>query len=95
MSTQTEVKDPKDPMRDLALQIYVGLACHAYGDVGGAERARPQPKALAQLSFKLAEAFQAADGEFNPITIAAAAATKSAAKFNAADLDLGSLHKPR
>ena len=91
MSTQSA----NDPVRELALQIYVGLACRAYGDTGGAERARPQPKALAQLSFKLAEAFQTADSEVNPVTIAAAAATKSAAKFDAGDLDLGSLHKPR
>ena len=84
-----------DPMRELAVQIYIGLASRAYADTGSAERARPQPKALAQMSFKLAEAFQAADSEMNPVTIATAAAAKSAAKFDAVDLDLASLNKPR
>lgn len=86
---------PHDPIRDLALQIYIGLASRAYGDTGGGERARPQPKALARLSFILAQAFHTADSEENPVTIAAVAATKSAAKFDAGDLDLGSLHKTR
>jgi len=86
---------PHDPIQELALQIYIGLVSRAYGDTGGGERPRPQPKALAQMSFVLAQAFHAADREENPMTIAATAATKSAAKFDAADLDLGSLHKTR
>jgi hypothetical protein len=86
---------PHDAIQDLALQIYIGLASRAYGDTGGGERPRPQPRALAQLSFQLAEAFHTADREQNPMTIAAAAATKSAVKFDAGDLDLGSLHKAR
>jgi len=92
MSTPTI---PHDAMRELASQIYVGLVTSAYGDTGSREGARPQPEALARMSFKLAEAFHAADSAVNPVTIAAAAATKSAAPFDAGDLDLGSLHTRR
>lgn len=89
----SELTKPHDAMRELAVQIYVGLVCRAYGEAG--DGARPQPQALAQLSFKLAEAFHAADGEVNPVTIAAAAAVKSAVRFDARDLDLGSLQTQR
>ena len=84
---------PHDAMRELALRIYVELVSRAYG--GGAEGARAKPEVLARMSFKLAEAFHAADSEVNPVTIAAAAATKSATPFDAGDLDLGSLHTRR
>jgi len=84
---------PHDAMRELALQIYVELVSRAYG--GGGEGARPKPEVLARMSFKLAEAFHAADSEVNPVTIAAEAATKSAAPFDAGELDLGSLNTRR
>ena len=86
---------PQDTMRELAAQIYVGLVCRAYGEAGHGEETRQSPEALARTSFKLAEAFQLADGEVNPITIAAAAATKRAIPFDAADIDLASLHAQR
>ena len=91
----SETSRPHDSMRELAVQIYIGLACRAYGDPGRGEETRQSPVALARTSFKLAEAFQLADGEVNPVTIAAAAATKKAIPFDASDLDLGSLHAPR
>jgi len=84
-----------DAMRELAVQIYIGLVSRVYGDADRAKEARPQPEALARLSFKLAEAFHAADGEVNPVTIAAAAALKAETPFDARDLDLGSLHTHR
>jgi hypothetical protein len=84
-----------DAMRELALQIYIGLVSRVYGDAGRGEETQRQPEALARLSFELAEAFHLADGEVNPITIAAAAATKSAIHFDASDLDLGILHAQR
>ena len=84
-----------DTVRELAVQIYIGLVCRAYGDAGRTEETRPSPESLGRMSFKLAEAFHLTDGEVNPITIAAAAATKSAIRFDAADLDLGSLQTHR
>ena len=91
----SELSRPRDTVRELATQIYVGLVCRAYGEASGGEETRQSPEALARTSFKLAEAFHLADGEVNPITIAAAAATKSATRFDASDLDLGSLQAKR
>jgi hypothetical protein len=84
-----------DAMRELALQIYIGLISRAYGNAGRTEETRQSPVALARMSFKLAEAFHAADGEVNPVTIAAAAALKAETPFDARDLDLGSLQARR
>lgn len=96
MSTTTSPAGTrKDPIADLALQIYVGMASRIYGDAAGKEGAVLQPRELAHLSFRLAEAFHAEDRAANPVTIAAAAAAKAAVKFDAADLDLGSLHHRR
>ena len=91
----SELGRPHDSTRELAAQIYVGLVCRAYGKAGRDEETRQSPEALARASFKLAEAFHLADGEVNPITIAAAAATKSAIHFDASDLDLGTLNVKR
>jgi hypothetical protein len=82
-----------DTMRELAVQIYVGLVSRAYGAAGSGDSA--QPLELARMSFKLAEAFHEADGEVNPVTIAAAAALKAETPFDARDLDLGSLQTRR
>lgn len=95
MSAIAQTKNAGDPVAELARGIYVALTSRIYAARGGMETGLPEPQALAQLSFRLAEAFYAEDREANPITLAAAAAAKSAVKFNAADLDLGSLHQRR
>lgn len=95
MSASPPAKIPTDPVADLARGIYVALTSRIYARNGGVETGLPQPQALAQLSFRLAEAFYAEDREANPVTLAAAAATKTQAKFDADDLDLGSLHHRR
>jgi len=46
--------------RDLALRIYVQLSANIYAT--GTQN-KPDPKALAAFSFKLAEAFEAAEKE--------------------------------
>ena len=84
-----------DAMRELAVQIYVGIVSRVYGDVGRGEEKQLQPEALARLSFKLADAFHAADSHVNPVTIAAAAVLKAETPFDARDLDLGSLQTRR
>jgi hypothetical protein len=91
----SEVRRPQDATRELAAQIYVGLVCRAYGDASRGEEVRQSPEALARTSLQLAEAFHLADGEMNPVPIAAAAAPKSSVRFDASDLDLGSLHAQR
>ena len=91
----SDLSRPDDTVRELAAQIYIGLVSRAYGDAGRGEETRQSPGALARTSFKLVEAFHLADGEVNPITIATAAAIKSAIPYDASDLDLGSLHAKR
>lgn len=84
-----------DTMRELAVLIYVGLVSRAYGDAARGDETRQRPEVLAKMSFKLAEAFHAADSEVNPVTIAAAAVLKAETPFDARDLDLGSLQTRR
>ena len=62
---------PHDPIEELARTLYVNLCSRIYS--AGGEK--PQPKAVAQLSFKLAETFIAANYEFNPTAIAAREST--------------------
>jgi hypothetical protein len=74
----------QDPIEELARTLYVTLCGRIYS-VGGE---KPQPKAVAQLSFKLAETFLAANLEFNPTAIAAREAkSKAAVKLDSVQID--------
>ena len=74
----------QDPIETLARELYLGLCTRIYS--AGGEK--PQPKAVAQLSFKLAETFIAANLEFNPHAIAAREASKKASvKLDAVQID--------
>lgn len=95
MSTSTAPKVPVDQVAELARQIYVGLTSRVYAASGSEADGLPQPQALAQLSFRLAEAFYTEDRDANPVTLAAAAAAKIPTRFDARDLDLGSLQQKR
>jgi hypothetical protein len=56
---------------------------------------KPQPKMLAQMSFKLAQVFQAANYEFNPTAVAARDA-KAKASVNLDDVEIDfSYGKPK
>jgi len=77
---------PQDPIEELARTLYVNLCGRIYS-VGGE---KPQPKAVAQLSFKLAEAFITANLEFNPTAIAAREAkNRAAVKLDSVQIDFG------
>ena len=77
-----------DPLRELASKIYIELVGRAYGEAGAPDHARPQPLVLAQMSFKFAEAFYAADEKVNPRTIAArSAAAKADVKLSDVKMD--------
>lgn len=95
MSAPAPAKVATDPVAELARQIYVALTSRIYSAAASAEAGLPQPQALAQLSFSLAEAFYAEDRDANPVTLAAAAAAKVPTRFDAKDLDLGSLQQRR
>ena len=75
-----------DPFYQLAEKIYVGLAARVYGTLSGTDQRKPDPKALASYSFKLAEAFEAAYKETDRVKAALEAANKAAVKLDEVDL---------
>jgi hypothetical protein len=82
----------RDPIHENALLIYAHLCGHIYSASGD----KPQPKAVAQLAIKLAEAFEAANLEFNPIARAAREAKeKAGVSIGAVEIDFASIGKPK
>lgn len=81
---------PHDPIQEMAEKLYVALCARVYS--AGGEK--PQPKAVAQLCFKLAESFIAANYEFNPTAIAARAAKeKATVNLDSVQIDFGAAGK--
>lgn len=76
----------KDPYIDLAERIFVQLSSRVYGTLAGTEQKKPDPKALAAFSFRLAEAFEAATKETDRAKAALEAANKAAVKLDEVDL---------
>lgn len=76
----------KDPYLDLAERIFVGLSARVYGTLIGADQKKPDPKALAAFSFKLADAFEAAFRETPREVAKREAANKAAVKLDEVDL---------
>lgn len=66
--SKTAAEVQRDPTEVLAEKLFIEMASRVYSVSGGE---KPQPKMLAQMSFKLAEVFVAANYEFNPNAIAA------------------------
>ena len=54
---------PADPVRDLAVKIYVELVCRNVVVTESAAQIKSNPENLARISFKLAETFQRVDVE--------------------------------
>ena len=83
----------RDPTEEVALQIYVQLCGQVYSATG---TEKPQPKALVALSFKLAEAFETGNLEFNPVARAAREAKdKAAVTLDTVQIDFASIGKPK
>lgn len=81
---------PRDPIEELAEKIYVLLCARVYSAAGE----KPQPKAVAQLSFKLAETFIAANYEYNPNAVAAREAkNKASVNLDSVNIDFGAVGK--
>ena len=78
----------QDPNLELARQIYIGMAQRIYS--APAEK-KPDPKALATLCFRLAEAFDAASRETPKVKAALEAADKASVKLH--DVDLSAVFK--
>jgi hypothetical protein len=93
MSAPASIKDApakasaaKDPYVDLAERIFVQLSSRVYGTLAGSEAKKPDPKALAAFSFRLAEAFEQALQETDRMKAKIAAANKAAVKLDEVDL---------
>jgi hypothetical protein len=75
-----------DPNLALAREIYIAMACRVYTAPANPEQKKPDPKALATLCFRLAEAFDAASRETPKVKAALEAASKAAVKLDEVDL---------
>jgi hypothetical protein len=75
-----------DPFYQLAEKIFIGLAARVYGTLAGTDQRKPDPKALATYSFKLAEAFEQAYRETDRMRAALDVASKAAVKLDEVDL---------
>src|SRR5712671_5142425 len=73
----------RDAYIELAEKIFVGLAARIYS---APSEKRPDPKALAAYSFKLAEAFEQASKETDRARAATDVANKAAVRLDEVDL---------
>jgi hypothetical protein len=76
----------KDPYVELAERIFVSLAARVYGTLAGSEQRKPDPKALALFSYKLADAFEQATAETPRKQAEAEARKKAQVKLDEVDL---------
>ena len=82
----------RDPTEVLAEKLYIEMCGRVYSVSGGE---KPQPRVLAQMSFKLAQVFQAANYEFNPTAVAARdAKAKASVNLDNVQIDF-SVGKPK
>jgi hypothetical protein len=78
--------DPQKAYIDLAERIFVQLSTRVYGTLASSEAKKPDPKALAAFSFKLADAFEQATRETDRMKASIEAANKAAVKLDEVDL---------
>jgi hypothetical protein len=76
----------KEPYVDLAERIFVNLAARIYSTPSAPDQKKPDPKTLAVMSFKMAEAFEAATKETDRAKAATEVANKAAVKLDDVDL---------
>ena len=81
--------DPNAAYINLAERIFVLLSTRVYGSLASSETKKPDPKALAAFSFKLADAFEQATRETERMKASIEAANKAAVKLD--DVDLSSV----
>lgn len=84
---------PVDPVEDLAKQIFIHMSAQVFATPSG-DQAKPQPKTLVMMSFKLAEAFIEGNFEFNTAAKAAREAkAKSSVDVSKIEIDFGAIGK--
>ena len=81
---------PVDPIEELAKKIFIELSAQVHGNPGE----KPEHKKLVELSFRLAEAFQAGNLEFNTAARARAEAkAKASVDVSKIEIDFGAIGK--
>jgi hypothetical protein len=81
-----------DPIEELARHIYVELASQIHSQLDG--KPKPDHLKVAELSFRLAEAFQAGNLQFNTAARARAdAKAKSSVDVSKIEIDFGAIGK--
>ena len=79
---------PVDPIEELARKIYIELAAQVHSTPGE----KPPHSKLAELSFRLAEAFQAGNLEFNTAArVRAEAKAKASVDVSKIEIDFGAI----
>jgi hypothetical protein len=79
---------PVDPVEELAKKIFIELSAQVHGNPGE----KPEHKKLVELSFRLAEAFQAGNLEFNTAARARAdAKAKASVDVSKIEIDFGAI----
>ena len=78
--------DPQKAYVELAERIFVQLSSRVYGTLASSETKKPDPKALAAFSFRLAEAFEQATRETDRMKASIEAANKASVKLDEVDL---------
>jgi hypothetical protein len=76
----------RDMYTEVAFEVFVGMASRIYAAPTPAGGAKPDPKALALLAFRLAEGFLAAEKETPRAKAAAEVASKAQVKLDEVDL---------
>jgi hypothetical protein len=83
---------PVDPVEELAKKIYIELSSQIHAQLDG--KPKPEHKKVAELSFRLAEAFQAGNLEFNTAARARAdAKAKASVDVSKIEIDFGAFGK--
>ena len=88
-SSNAPAKSSADPQKayiELAEKIFVQLSSRVYGTLAGGDNKKPDPKALAAFSFKLADAFEEATNETPRKKAEIEARRKAAVKLDEVDL---------
>jgi len=85
---------PVDLVAELAEKIYIQLAARVYGNLAGGDVKKPDPKALAAYSYKLAEAFEQASKETDRAKARIEAENKAKVKLDEVDLSSVFAAKP-
>ncbi len=82
------VAPPVDPIEELAKKIFIELSAQVHGNPGE----KPPHAKLVELSFRLAEAFQAGNLEFNTAARARAdAKAKASVDVSKIEIDFGAI----